>query len=48
MADAIENLTALIHLPQFPLRVGFVAAVNHQVIDDQTNTRPDAKSVFRK
>ena len=46
VANTFENLAVLIHLPQLALCLGFIAPMDHQIVDHQTNARPDTKSVL--
>ena len=47
MANTLENLAALIHLPQFALRIRLVLTMNQEVINDQADPGADTKSIFR-
>lgn len=48
VADAFEDFTILIHLPQLALRIRLVAAMDHQIVDHEADARPDAEAVFGK
>jgi hypothetical protein len=48
MTYALDDLAVAVHLAQFALCFGGIATVNHQVVDDQANTRPDTEAIFRK
>ena len=46
--EALEDLAMQVHLPELPFGVGFVAAVDHEVLDDQAVPRADAEAEFRR
>lgn len=46
VADAAENLAVPIYLTQFALRIVFILTVDHQVIDNQANTRTNPEGIF--
>jgi hypothetical protein len=46
MANAIDDLTVVVDLPQLALGVVFIGAMDHQIIDDHSLPGPDPECVF--
>ena len=46
MSSAFEDFTISIHLAQFFLRIFMIATVNHQLVQNQANSRANTESVF--
>jgi len=46
--EALEDLAMQVHLSKLPFGVGFVAAVDHEVLDDQAIPRTDAEAELRR
>src|SRR2546421_3898104 len=44
---AFQDLAVQVHLPELSLGIGFVAPVNHEVLDHQALRGTDAKPEFR-
>ena len=45
---AFQDFAVRVHLPELSFRVGFVAAVDHEVLDHQALPGTDAKPEFRR
>jgi hypothetical protein len=46
MANTLDNLAIVIHLPQLALGIVFIATVNHQIIHNHAKTGTDTECVF--
>lgn len=46
MADAIDYLATVVHLPQLALGIVLVATMDHQIVHNHAKTRPNTERIF--
>jgi hypothetical protein len=47
ITHAFYDFAVAIHLAKFSVRVARIIAVDHEVVHDQADTRPDTEAIFR-